>query len=51
MIIDEDIDAERGDTIIQAVTKPAGKVYGVNVFRMYNVDKNLMMYCTGHDLR
>ena len=51
MIIDEDIDAERGDTIIQAVTKPAGKVYGVNVFRMYNVDKNSMMYCTGHDLR
>ena len=51
MIIDEDIEAERGDTIIQAVNKPAGKVYGVNVFRMYNVDKNSMMYCTGHDLR
>jgi hypothetical protein len=51
MIIDEDVEAERGDTIIQAVNKPAGKVYGVNVFRMYNVDKNSMMYCTGHDLR
>lgn len=51
MIINEDVDAEKGDTIIQAVSKPAGKIYGVNVFRMYNVDKNSMMYCSGHDLR
>ena len=51
MHINEDMNAERGDTMIQAVSKPAGKVYGVNVFRMYNVDKNSMMYCSGHDLR
>jgi hypothetical protein len=53
MIIDinEDTYAERGDTIIPSGAKPAGKIYGVSVFRMYNVDKNEMMYCTGHDLR
>ena len=51
MIIDEENDAERGDTIIHSGAKPAGKVYGVSVFKMYNVDKEIMMYCTGHDLR
>ena len=51
MIIDEDMDAERGDTIINSGAKPAGKVYGVSVFKMYNIDKESMMYCTGHDLR
>ena len=51
MIIDEDVNAERGDTIIHSGAKPAGKVYGVNVFKMYNIDKESMMYCTGHDLR
>ena len=51
MIIDEENDAERGDTIIHSGAKPAGKVYGVSVFKMYNVDKNQMMYCTKHDLR
>ena len=51
MIIDEDIVAGRGDTIIHSGAKPAGKIYGVSVFKMYNVDKEAMMYCTGHDLR
>ena len=51
LIIDEDVDAERGDTIIHSGAKPAGKIYGVSVFKMYNIDKNQMMYCTGHDLR
>ena len=51
MMIDEEIDAERGDTIIHSGAKPAGKIYGVSVFKMYNVDKEMMMYCTGHDLR
>ena len=51
MIIDEETDAERGDTIIHSGAKPAGKVYGVSVFKMYNIDKNQMMYCTRHDLR
>ena len=51
MIIDEDIVAGRGDTIIHSGAKPAGKVYGVSVFKMYNIDKESMMYCTGHDLR
>ena len=51
MIINEDLEAERGDTIIPSGAKPAGKIYGVSVFEMYNVDKNEMMYCTGHDLR
>ena len=51
MMIDEEIDSERGDTIIHSGAKPAGKIYGVSVFKMYNVDKEAMMYCTGHDLR
>ena len=51
MIIDEDIVAGRGDTIIHSGAKPAGKIYGVSVFKMYNVDKEAMMYCTSHDLR
>ena len=51
LIIDEDVNAERGDTIIHSGAKPAGKVYGVSVFKMYNIDKESMMYCTGHDLR
>ena len=51
MIIDEEVVAGRGDTIIHSGAKPAGKVYGVSVFKMYNVDKELMMYCTSHDLR
>lgn len=51
MIIDEDTDGERGDTLIHSGAKPAGKVYGISLFRMYNVDKNTMMICSGHDLR
>ena len=51
MMIDEENDAERGDTIIHSGAKPSGKIYGVSVFKMYNVDKEAMMYCTGHDLR
>ena len=51
MIIDEEVVAGRGDTIIHSGAKPAGKVYGVSVFKMYNVDKEAMMYCTSHDLR
>ena len=51
MIIDEDSVAGRGDTIIHSGAKPAGKIYGVSVFKMYNIDKEAMMYCTGHDLR
>ena len=51
MIMDEEFDAERGDTIIHSGAKSVGKIYGVNVFKMYNVDKEAMMYCTGHDLR
>jgi hypothetical protein len=51
MMIDEDRKAERGDTIIHTGAKPAAKIYGVSVFKMYNVDKEAMMYCTGHDLR
>tara|TARA_R100001443_G_scaffold117283_1_gene141093 strand:+ start:2297 stop:2866 length:570 start_codon:yes stop_codon:yes gene_type:complete len=51
MIIDENIDAERGDTLINSGAKPVGKVYGVKLFRMYNIDKNKMMICSGHDLR
>ena len=51
MMIDEEVDAERGDTIIHTGAKPAGKVYGVSVFKMYNIDKEMMMHCTGHDLR
>ena len=51
MIINENDKAERGDTIIHTGAKSAGKIYGVSVFKMYNVDKELMMYCTSHDLR
>jgi len=51
MIIDEEVVAGRGDTIIHSGAKPAGKIYGVSVFKMYNVDKEAMMYCTSHDLR
>ena len=51
MIIDEDIVAGRGDTIIHTGAKSAGKIHGVSVFKMYNVDKELMMYCPRHDLR
>ena len=51
IIIDEDLKAERGDTIIPSTTKPAGKIYGVHIFKMYNIDKESMMHCTGHDLR
>ena len=51
MIMDEDDDAERGDTIIHSGAKSVGKIYGVSVFKMYNVDKESMMYCTAHDLR
>jgi hypothetical protein len=51
MIIDEEVDAERGDTLIHSGAKPVGKVYGVSLFRMYNIDKNQMMICSGHDLR
>ena len=51
LIVDENVDAERGDTIIHSGAKPAAKVYGVSVFKMYNIDKDTLMYCTGHDLR
>lgn len=51
MIIDEESNAERGDTLIHSGAKPVGKVYGVPLFRMYNIDKNQMMICSGHDLR
>ena len=51
MVIDENIDAERGDTLINSGAKSVGKVYGVKLFRMYNIDKNKMMICSGHDLR
>ena len=51
MMIDEENEAERGDTIIHSGAKPAAKIYGVSVFKMYNVDKEMMMHCTGHDLR
>ena len=51
MIINETLEAERGDTIIHSGTKPVAKIYGVHIFKMYNIDKELMMYCTGHDLR
>ena len=50
MIIDEEHEAERGDTMINSGAKSVGKIYGVNLFRMYNVDKNKMMVCSGHDL-
>ena len=51
MIIDEESEGERGDTLINSGAKPVGKVYGVSLFRMYNIDKNQMMICSGHDLR
>ena len=51
MIINEGYDAERGDTIIGTGAKPVGKIYGINLFRMYNVDKQMMMICSGHDIR
>ena len=51
IIIDEDMDAERGDTIIHAGAKSVSTIYGVKLFKMYNIDKEVMMYCTGHDLR
>ena len=51
IIIDEDHDAERGDTLIHSGSKPVGKIYGISLFRMYNIDKNQMMICSGHDLR
>jgi hypothetical protein len=45
------MDAERGDTIIHAGAKSVSTIYGVKLFKMYNIDKEVMMYCTGHDLR
>jgi len=51
MIISEDFEAERGDTLIHSGAKPVGKVYGISLFRMYNVDQNKMMICSGHDLK
>ena len=51
IIIDEDHEAERGDTLIHSGAKPVGKIYGISLFRMYNVDQNKMMICSGHDLR
>ena len=51
IIINENLQGERGDTIIGTTTKPVSKIYGVNIFRMYNIDKGDMMYCTRHDLR
>ena len=51
MIIDEESEGERGDSLINSGAKPVGKVYGVSLFRMYNIDKNQMMICSGHDIR
>ena len=51
MIINEDFEAERGDTLIHSGSKPVGKIYGISLFRMYNVDQNKMMICSGHDLK
>ena len=51
MIINETSDAERGDTLIHSGSRPAGKVYGISLFRMYNEDKEAMMICSGHDLK
>tara|TARA_Y100000385_G_C12975981_1_gene586190 strand:+ start:352 stop:921 length:570 start_codon:yes stop_codon:yes gene_type:complete len=51
MIINEDHQAERGDTLIHSGAKPVGKIYGISLFRMYNVDQNKMMICSGHDLK
>ena len=51
MFINEELEAERGDTLIYTGTKPVAKIYGVHVFRMYNIDKQSMMYCSRHDLR
>ena len=51
MIINEDHTAERGDTLIHSGAKPVGKIYGISLFRMYNVDQNKMMICSGHDLK
>jgi len=51
MIISENLDAERGDTLIHSGAKPIGKVYGVSLFKMYNVDQNKMMVCSGHDIK
>ena len=51
MVINESLDADRGDTMINSGAKPVGKIYGVPLFRMYNIDKEKMMVCSGHDLR
>lgn len=51
MFINEELEANRGDTLIYTGTKPEAKIYGVHVFRMYNIDKQSMMYCSRHDLR
>ena len=51
IIIDEEIVAERGDTIIHSGTKHVARIYGVHIFKMYNIDQESMMHCTGHDLR
>ena len=51
IIIDEEHEAERGDTLIHSGAKPVGKIYGISLFRMYNVDQNKMMICSGHDLK
>ena len=51
MIISEDFEAERGDTLIHSGAKPVRKIYGISLFRMYNVDQNKMMICSGHDLK
>jgi hypothetical protein len=51
IIIDEEHKAERGDTLIHSGAKPVGKIYGISLFRMYNVDQNKMMICSGHDLK
>ena len=51
MIINEDHTAERGDTLIHSGAKPVGKIYGISLFRMYNLDQNKMMFCSGNDLK
>ena len=51
MVINESLDGDRGDTMINSGAKPVGKIYGVPLFRMYNIDKEKMMVCSGHDLR
>ena len=48
MIINEDHTAERGDTLIHSGAKPVGKIYGISLFRMYNVDRKSTRLNSSH---